>query len=106
MPISFRDRNVTGCRERAPVQVVHHWVMKQFLFGLSLSLAFIIGCATATIAQSSAVPPAQASQANQRWEYSCPGVSEEVVANLNARGAEGWEVINTTDIFCFRRPLT
>ncbi len=88
--------------------------MKQFLLGSGFSLAFIFGCATATIAQSSAVTPAHAAPAGaQKWEYNCdrlasePGrrkVGERIELELNELGAQGWE-FDFGSGFCGKRPL-
>lgn len=84
--------------------------MKQFLLGLSVSVAFIAGCAVATIAQSRAVPSARAEGpvGGTRWEYMCdwPGnqkMAERTTARMNEFGAEGWESIAGNG--CFKRPL-
>ncbi len=85
--------------------------MKQFVLGLSVSVAFVVGCVTATVAQSTAVPEANAAAAGgQRWEYICrqPGGGlqrqfDKIAAEMNEFGAQGWEAISHD--YCFKRPL-
>ena len=87
--------------------------MKGFALGLSLSIAFILGCAAAPLI----VPRMSAQQQAagiQRWEYQCMvvgGATERrTVANVTERanemGAEGWEAwLYDPDYLCFKRPL-
>ena len=65
--------------------------MKQFLFGASISFAFMLGCAAAVVATDLAVPPARSASV-QKWEYSCKRASEGVTDMANAMGKEGWEL--------------
>lgn len=87
--------------------------MKGFLLGLSVSLAFIVGC----IAGSSraVVPPAKASYVvEQRWEYFCfaEDRADKVNERANAAGARGWELVAAAapasgegdPVWCFRLP--
>ena len=92
--------------------------MRQFLLGLSVSGAFIVGCVTGSIAQRTAeaspdnAPAEEVVPAYPRWEYLCdradwrldkPGHAQA----LNGRGAEGWELVTASDggFRCFKRPL-
>lgn len=89
--------------------------MRQFLLGLSVSLAFIAGCVASHIARI-AVPPAHAGSPTQKWEYFCqkhvsfPWEREEGMSKLNLIGKEGWELVlqlngHDSDVFCFKRPM-
>jgi len=85
--------------------------MRGFLIGLSVSLAFIVGC----VAGSSryGVPKAEAAAVvEQRWSYFCfeaTGV-DDVSFKANAAGMRGWEMASATTaeggqtIWCFRQP--
>jgi hypothetical protein len=81
--------------------------MRGFWLGLSLSVAFVLGCATARLV----VPPANA-QATARWEHLCveAGTLERATAKSNEVGAQGWEMsgaVNYEDrhmVLCFKRP--
>lgn len=65
--------------------------MKGFALGLSLSLAFILGCLAAPflVPRLSAQNPA-----NARWEYYCEDFARLGSLNefLRARGQQGWEL--------------
>ena len=97
--------------------------MRQFLLGLSISIAFILGCLTAQQLPGTAVSPASASTdttgpaaSGQRWQYKCvngPDRStlrtyyENLPATLNEQGADGWEYMTflaNPDYLCFKRP--
>jgi hypothetical protein len=92
--------------------------MRQFLLGLSISIAFIVGCVTAQHVPGVAMPSASASTTaytGQRWEYSCEkmelaattkGYFEKLTSLLNDQGAAGWEVLpfDYAGYFCFKRP--
>jgi len=94
--------------------------MRQFLFGLSISVAFIVGCVTAQHVPQLGVPTASA-YAGPAWQYTCRddpkvrvGESWDDVygAFLNEMGAAGWEVAPIPDGMgsnlryglCFKRP--
>lgn len=92
--------------------------MRQFLFGLSISLAFIAGSITSQVAHP-IIPPAYASVPVQRWEYNCKNEitrpwNRDDMAKLDFMGRQGWELVqqlvgvNGTnyDVFCFKRPLS
>lgn len=74
---------------------------------LAVALAFVVGCATASLV----VPPARAAGVT-RWEYVCyPSEPVGVVQQkLDALGKEGWELqsagrYKTDDFFCLKRTL-
>ena len=88
--------------------------MRGFSLGLSLSIAFILGCVSAPLI----VPPLsaqQVAQGVQRWEYACRPTSMETmpaidlaVTQFNTLGAEGWELVFAAPrsvVACFKRPL-
>ncbi len=85
--------------------------MRGFLLGLSLSVAFVLGCVAAPLI----VPPLSAQQAAagvQRWENMCADVdssSQSAINDVLARfGSEGWELVNGDrgrQNYCFKRPL-
>jgi len=85
--------------------------MRGFLIGLSISLAFIVGCAVSSTRYG--VPKAHAEPVvEQRWSYFCfaAGDAEDVSFKANAAGMRGWEMVasNTTPngqaVWCFRQP--
>lgn len=81
--------------------------MKGFALGLSLSIAFILGCAAAPLI----VPRMSAQQQAagiQRWEYECVGhaANRGVNAEVTAMGQQGWEAVSFIGgVTCFKRPL-
>jgi hypothetical protein len=91
--------------------------MRQFLLGLSISIAFILGCVTAQHVPGVAMPPASASTSTatytgQRWEYVCDKLNtsefsvDNMTETLNRFGAGGWELTPTpggVGMLCFQR---
>ncbi len=88
--------------------------MRQFLLGLSISIAFILGCVTAQHVPGLAMPAASA-YAGQRWEYTCEPLPAAAISSerhvqttnefLNDYGADGWEIVPYPLAFaCFKRP--
>ena len=89
--------------------------MRQFLLGLTISIAFIAGCVASQLAQI-VIPPARAGAPTQRWEYFCERDTDgpwtpEGIAKLNSAGREGWEFVQQLagsggirDVYCFKRP--
>jgi len=78
----------------------------------SIALAFVLGCVSGGVASRIAEPAARAGApgAVQRWEYDCG--NNPPMAELNAAGAQGWELVSTTQLrrnndvmVCFKRPL-
>lgn len=91
--------------------------MRQFLFGLSISVAFIVGCLASQLSQA-AIKTARAGTPAQKWEYFCyNGIvrpwNPEDAAKLNLIGKDGWEMVQQLvgvnganyDVYCFKRPL-
>jgi hypothetical protein len=82
--------------------------MKGFALGLSISLAFILGCVSAPLI----VPrlSAQNPPNTPRWENYCDtarstGSMRELLART---GPEGWELVAISGnavTFCFKRPV-
>ncbi len=80
--------------------------MKGFALGLSLSIAFILGCAAAPLI----VPRMSAQQQAagvQRWDYKCDEVRwRRATETLQEFGQEGWELVTSEQgTYCFKRPL-
>ena len=85
--------------------------MRGFLIGLSVSLAFIVGC----VAGSSryGVPRAEAAAVvEQRWSYFCfdATTTDDVNFKANAAGLRGWDLVASSTnssgatVWCFRQP--
>ena len=87
--------------------------MRGFLLGMSISIAFIVGC----VAGSSGLllPPVRAGVVvEQRWAYFCFERSDvdDINHMANGAGARGWELVvaspkNGGDgdaVWCFRQP--
>jgi hypothetical protein len=79
--------------------------MRGFALGLAVSVAYIVGCATAQLV----IPPATA-QVTQRWGYLCIEEygADDVTEVANRAGAEGWEIVGVggtgiNQIWCFKR---
>ena len=85
--------------------------MRGFLIGLSLSLAFIVGCVASSTRYG--VPKAEAAAVvEQRWSYFCIQANdvEDLNFKANAAGMRGWDMVASTPdhngqmIWCFRQP--
>jgi len=84
--------------------------MRGFLIGLSVSLAFILGC----VASSTRFGVAKAEAAavsEQRWSYLCFEAAsvEDVNSKANAAGMRGWQMVASSNsdngmVWCFRQP--
>lgn len=85
--------------------------MKGFALGLSLSIAFILGCVSAPL-----VSPSVSAQQEPlregltRWEYTCfdNPTGGPNVQRLNELGSQGWEMTPSRGRgaeFCFKRPI-
>jgi hypothetical protein len=93
-------------------QLVRDAWMRGFLIGLSISLAFIVGCVASSTRYG--VPKAEAAAVvEQRWSYFCFEASsvEDVSFKANAAGMRGWEMVAATPnaanaqmVWCFRQP--
>ena len=92
-------------------QVVRDVVMRGFLIGLSLSLAFIVGCVASSTRYG--VPRAEAAAVvEQRWSYFCFEAAnvDDVNFKANAAGMRGWDLVTSTTnpngqmVWCFRQP--
>ncbi len=98
--------------------------MRNLVLGLSLSVAFIIGCLAGPAIRPRVVPPARAAKAPpaakpakamSKWEYACFQVGpypKEINRWGNKAGLSGWEMIssaytgkNRQTIWCFKRQL-
>ena len=69
-------------------------VMRGFLIGLSISLAFIVGCVASSTRYG--VPKAEAAAVvEQRWSYFCVEAAsvDDVNFKANAAGMRGWEMV-------------
>jgi hypothetical protein len=90
--------------------------MRQFLLGLSLSIAFILGCVTAQHLPSIGVPPASAN-VGAGWEYYCqtsgggfPGAfADKLTEAANTFGSQGYRLVPVPAgemvFLCFERPI-
>jgi hypothetical protein len=82
--------------------------MKGFALGLSLSLAFILGCLSAPflLARTSAQP---AGCAPMRWEFKCESFARESarLEFLNDNGRQGWDAtgVGNGGWICMKRPI-
>ncbi len=92
-------------------QVVRNAVMRGFLIGLSVSLAFIAGCVASSTRYG--VPKAEAAAVvEQRWSYFCFEASnvDDLSFKANAAGLRGWDLVTSTTkteggiVACFRQP--
>ena len=122
-------RSARRSRPRAPTPCILRG-MKNFLLGLSISGAFILGCAAAHLSETLTVPPATAAMTGPRWEVLC--IDREAVdvdsgdaaindlgeaggwdRPLKEYGAQGWEPFQLLASYqadqiegaCFRRPI-
>ena len=85
--------------------------MAGLLLGLSLSAAYILGCATAPVVQNATAQPAPAG--SQRWAYECTEGYNAATINerANALGAQGWEMVaglgstRVNGLWCFKRAM-
>lgn len=85
--------------------------MRGFLIGISISVAFIVGCMAGSSRYG--VPRAEAAAVvEQRWSYLCFEAStvDDVQYKANAAGLRGWDLVasstnaNGQIIWCFRQP--
>lgn len=71
--------------------------MRQFLLGLSVSIAFVAGSVAAHYSQL-LIPPAHANTRTAKWQYYCLSIDREDLgafsAVLNRLGGEGWELVS------------
>ena len=80
--------------------------MRNLILGLSLSVAFIVGC----LARPLIVPPVRAGTNPQKWEYKCftENDPEDAEKKANLVGRHGWEMAATMSyrtVWCFKRRL-
>jgi hypothetical protein len=85
--------------------------MRGFLIGLSISLAFIVGCVASSTHWG--LPRAEAAAvAGPRWSYFCFEAANvnDVNSKANAAGMRGWELVTAATnadglmIWCLRQP--
>lgn len=79
--------------------------MRAFLLGLSISIAFIVGC----LAGQVITPSAQAEPGATRWEHVCEQFMSlyKVQEWLNEQGARGFEVAAAgQNAWCMKRAVT
>jgi len=98
--------------------------MRNLILGLSLSVAFVVGCLAGPALRPAVVPPAKAAKAPKvakvvketpKWEYACFGVGSnpnEINRWSNKAGLSGWEMVSSVytgrkpqTIWCFKRRL-
>jgi hypothetical protein len=80
--------------------------MRNLILGLSLSVAFIVGC----LVRPLVIPPVKARTNPPKWEYFCVDTSTFVdkkeLASFNKAGAAGRDPIGGSDgNWCFKRRL-
>lgn len=81
-----------------------------FILGLSLSAAYILGCATAQVVPGATAQPAAG---GQRWSYQCTDGynADTITERANALGSQGWEMVGglgserVPGLWCFKRPM-
>ena len=93
--------------------------VRSLILGLSLAIAFILGCVTAShiepVTPAQAEPPGTSAK-GPGWEYYC--VAELNADQMNEVGRKGWELVTATAAgagnkygkdwayqWCFKRPL-
>lgn len=94
--------------------------MRRIVLALSLTVAFLVGCLTATVATQLVVPPIKAGTNPQKWEYTCISNKQKgnIIQNSNELGNQGWEMVAASGslengsglakaylLYCFKRPL-
>jgi hypothetical protein len=82
---------------------------------IALSLVLILGCVAGATTAQLVVPKARAGTNPTRWEYHCVDdlrIKDTAPQELNAPGAEGWELVTMTPhsnpawaLACFKRAL-
>lgn len=89
--------------------------MRDFVLGLSVSIAFIVGCLVGGSSPQTAVPNAAAEpDGPRRYEYKCTNEetlgADDFAKRLNREGAEGWDLEGSFEgplgnTMCFSRAL-
>ncbi len=92
--------------------------MRNLILGLSLSVAFIVGCVAgpALMPRTTAAPAVQAAPGTPRWEYKCfdENGATDIQTKVNQLGQAGFEMVaassnndyaNGDAYFCFKRRL-
>jgi hypothetical protein len=82
--------------------------MRNLILGLSLSVAFIVGCLAGPVVQPTLAPSLRAAPGTVKWEYHCVGFRQasgnEIARELNKAGALGWELAVTDRVnWCLKR---
>lgn len=92
-------------------QLVPNAEMRKSLVGLSVALAFVVGCVASSTRYG--VPKAEAAAVvEQRWSYFCLEANgvDDLNFKANAAGMRGWELVTSTAqsdqriACCFRQP--
>ena len=86
--------------------------MRGFLLGLSISLAFIVGCVAGSNKRWGEPRAEAAAVIEQRWAYFCFEANsvDDVHFKANAAGLRGWDLVTSSTnangavIWCFRQP--
>ena len=92
--------------------------MRNLILGLSLSVAFIVGCVAgpALMPRTTAAPTSPAAPGTPKWEYKCfeENGTADIQAKANRLGQAGFEMVaassdneysNGVSYFCFKRRL-
>jgi hypothetical protein len=93
--------------------------MRNLILGLSLSVAFIVGCLAGPAVRPNVVGTAHANKNRPKWEYTCfqydfhdervDGIDGgKIKKQSNKAGQFGWEMVsgiiwNDVTIWCFKR---
>ena len=86
--------------------------MRGFLLGLSISLAFIVGCVAGSRQLVLTDAKAGHEVVEQRWRYQCLDVQnlDNLKAKADGLGKLGWEMVTAIPLsdarsfWCFRQP--
>lgn len=84
--------------------------MSGLILGLSLSAAYILGCATSQVVPGATAQPPPPGV--QTWAYECTDGynAGTITERANALGAQGWEMVaavgseRVRGLWCFKRP--
>ena len=68
--------------------------MRNFVLGLSLSVAFVVGCMFGASQRERVLPPARAaSPTGTQWQYYCLDGTKNIMSTFRKLGLDGWELV-------------